>query len=170
MGIRGNIRCIYGEAEMNNSDTPRTGEPLRAYFVGNMYLSSIQQGIQAAHVLQEMHNKYCYMSNVAALKLTEWGYKHKTIILLNGGYSSDLEELYESFMRWTKNGTTIPVAKFHEEESALNGALTSVGIILPESIYAKETDNSHLDGTTYTFVHDTDWMIAKAIQSFRLAS
>ena len=31
---------------------------MRAYFFGNMYLSSIQQGIQAAHCLGEMFLKY----------------------------------------------------------------------------------------------------------------
>lgn len=150
----------------------------RAYFIGNMYLSSIQQGIQAAHVLQEMHNKYYVMSNGAARILREWGQHDKTMILLNGGYSSALNELYNDLMFWSHNGTEFPVAKFNEEYDALNGALTSVGIILPEEIYATtinpeddlEVDREYIESTGLEFQENRHWCIAKAIQSLRLAS
>ena len=45
---------------------------MRAYFWGNMYLSSIQQGIQAAHVVTEMFAKYVDNEFRAERDLREW--------------------------------------------------------------------------------------------------
>lgn len=157
---------------------PKESPKYRAYFIGNMYLSSIQQGIQAAHVLQEMHNKYFFMSSGAAHALFEWGRNDKTIILLNGGYASALQELYENLLFWSFNGTEFPVAKFHEEHDALNGALTSVGIILPESVYGIKYDledeyelsREFIESTGFDFKENRHWCIARAIKSLRLAS
>lgn len=112
---------------------------MRAYFIGNMYLSSIQQGIQALHCLEEMHVKYkpvvsdyeCATSSEHRM-LYEWGEDHKTVVLLNGGFSSSLLELY-MFMESEQN--PYPFAKFHEGQDALDGALTCVGIILDDKIY-----------------------------------
>jgi len=127
---------------------------MRAYFFGNMYLSSIQQGLQAAHVLAEMFVKYetkCiienkYDSNNVSAYLKEWGTQHKTIILLNGGYSETLNGLCNFF---DNVENPYPWSYFNEGQDALNGALTSVGIILPERIY--ETANDLKKGFWRTF-------------------
>lgn len=108
---------------------------MRAYFFGNMYLSSIQQGIQAAHVVAEMSVQYyCSMDGGDPIgePFHEWATHHKTMILLNGGYSETIREL-SWFFDHPEN--PYPWANFHEGEDALDGALTSVGIILPEKIY-----------------------------------
>jgi hypothetical protein len=105
---------------------------MRAYFFGNMYLSSIQQGIQAAHVLGEMFIKYTQPDDMETEMLHEWAKNHKTMILLNGGYSESIRDLYE-FLKSSEN--PYPFADFHEGQDALDGALTSVGIVLPEKIY-----------------------------------
>lgn len=105
---------------------------MRAYFFGNMYLSSIQQGIQSAHVLGEMFIKYTQPDDMETEILYEWAKDHKTMILLNGGYSEAIRDLYQ-FLESAEN--PYPFAKFHEGIDALDGALTSVGIILPEKIY-----------------------------------
>jgi len=110
---------------------------MRAYFFGNMYLSSIQQGIQAAHVMSEMFPKYepCsggqYDSEEHEM-LSDWAMYHKTMILLNGGYMETIVELRD-FIR--SGNHSYPWAEFHEGEDALGGILTSIGIILPEKIY-----------------------------------
>lgn len=104
---------------------------MRAYFFGNMYLSSIQQGIQAAHVISDMFVKYAYDA-VEAETVREWATDHKTMILLNGGYSETLRELKRFF---DIDENPYPWCAFNEGEDALDGALTSVGIILPEKIY-----------------------------------
>ena len=106
---------------------------MRAYFFGNMYLSSIQQGIQAAHVVADMFIKYP-METVEEEEgiLYDWASVHKTMILLNGGYSENLHDLVGFF---DHDNNPYPTAFFNESIAALDGAITSVGIILPEKIY-----------------------------------
>ena len=107
---------------------------MRAYFFGNMYLSSIQQGIQAAHVTHELFLKYDNIAagSFATTELYDWAKLHKTMILLNGGYSENLRELIAMF---DTRENPYPWAHFNEGEDSLDGALTCVGIILPEKIY-----------------------------------
>jgi uncharacterized protein YihD (DUF1040 family) len=109
------------------------GGGMRAYFLCNQYLSSIQCGIQSAHVVAEMFVKYnrgehCDIGKV----LFEWATKHKTMILLNGGYQEDLKKFY-TFLESPEN--VFPYDFFQEESASLNEAWTSVGIILPEKVY-----------------------------------
>ena len=114
---------------------------MRAYFFGNMYLSSIQQGIQAQHCTTELYNNYAPQFGNEAYEtinperyeiLVDWATNHKTSILLNAGYSSTLHDIYKEL---TDFDNPYPIAKFHESEEALDGALTCVGIILPDAIY-----------------------------------
>ena len=121
---------------------------MRAYFFGNMYLSSIQQGIQAAHCVAEMFMKYgaldreakshqgCEGSQGHAI-LEHWAREHKTMVLLNAGYSQEIRGLVEYF---NMPENPLPWEPFCEGKDALDGALTCVGIILPEEFYegAKE--------------------------------
>ena len=64
----------------------------RAYYFGNMYLSSIQQGIQGLHCTSEMYLKYMgsTLSVEPRQSLVEWGRTYKTVVLLNGGDCSAL--------------------------------------------------------------------------------
>jgi hypothetical protein len=54
------------------------------------------------------------------------------MILLNGGYAETIQELVDFFGH---RDNPYPFVPFHEEEASLNGALTTVGIVLPEKIY-----------------------------------
>ena len=110
---------------------------MRAYYFGNMYLSSIQQGIQAAHVTHELFLKYQFdetldHTNVTLETLYKWAGDHKTMILLNGGYSDNLRKLINTF---SNRQNPYPWAYFNEGQDSLDGALTCVGIVLPETIY-----------------------------------
>lgn len=109
---------------------------MRAYYFGNMYLSSIQQGIQAAHVTHELFTKHSPGFNddpsEEFLLLDEWARNHKTMILLNGGYMETILELVGFF---ESDENPYPWATFREGEDSLGGILTSVGIVLPEKIY-----------------------------------
>jgi hypothetical protein len=91
-----------------------------------MYLSSIQQGIQAFHCLGEMTLNYT-CNNV----FEDWLEKHKTLVCLNGGNNASLNEFYNLIC----DNPLYPVAKFHEDEQSMGGMLTCVGIIVPEKIY-----------------------------------
>lgn len=106
---------------------------MRAYFFGNYYLSQIQQGIQAAHVVGELFSKYSSPSVDASMMvpLYNWADTEKTIILLNGGNSARLQQHLEFF----QTGNAYPFAHFNEDQVSLNNALTCVGIVLPPNIY-----------------------------------
>jgi len=105
---------------------------LRAYFFGNMYLSSIQQGIQAAHVVGNMATRYWGMEHNAGGMFHEWAENHETIILLNGGYAENIYDLNRFF---DEGEHAYPYEMFNESKQALDGAVTCTGIILPEKIY-----------------------------------
>ena len=105
---------------------------MRAYFFGNYYLSSIQQGIQALHCIVEMGHKYKFLSIPQTKMLDTWGVIHKTVVLLNGGNQQSLIDLLAFFVG---QDNPYPFGSFREDEQSLNEALTCVGIILPEKIY-----------------------------------
>jgi hypothetical protein len=94
-----------------------------------MYLSSIQHGIQSLHCLQEMNNTYQNENP----SLTDWAENHKTAIVLNGGTSEQMLAI-KHLMEHQSNA--FPWGYFNEP--SLDNALTCVGIILPEYIYARE--------------------------------
>jgi len=116
---------------------------MRLYTFVNFYLSSIQQGIQSAHLVHELFNKYrhidpsddidsCYQTDLRKMQLREWSENHKTMIVLNGGIDETLNELYQ-FMNTDEN--PFPFTCFHEDHQSLHGIMTCVGIVLPEYIY-----------------------------------
>lgn len=107
---------------------------IRLYSVVNQYMSGIHAGIQTAHAVAEMMYAYgvSLRPQEKAVQLCDqWARNDKTIIVLDGGYQSNLERIYGLM----KEVRSLPSAKFHEEEAALNGALTAVCIILPEYMF-----------------------------------
>jgi len=129
---------------------------MRFYAVGNMYLSSIQQGIQAAHCVGEMALK------ILGNKLvSEWLHTHKTLICLNGGNNKSLNDFYD-LVRYQSQ---FPVAKFHEDEESLGGVLTCVGIIVPKEIYEADLDDPYLVDR----LGSDGFEIARALKSMPLA-
>lgn len=130
---------------------------MRYYGFGSYYLSSLQQGLQAAHVIADMgayhrvhHGSPFDEHGVQeAVMFYEWAEDHKTIILLNGGNSADLVELH-TFLQNGRGQHSFPFSIFHEDEISLNKAATSVGIVLPPKIYeTAEMDRSkgwNIDG------------------------
>lgn len=107
---------------------------LRLYTFCNFYLSSIQQGIQTAHIVGELHNNF--QGNTY---FEQWCRKDKTIIVCNGGMAKDL---YEAYLLLSGPKQYLPITCFEEEAGALDikGAesMTGFGIIVPEYIYDAE--------------------------------
>jgi hypothetical protein len=133
---------------------------MRFYAVGNMYLSSIQQGIQAAHCVAEMmasENTH----RGRTLSIIDWAHDHKTIICLNGGNNKSLNDFYDL----VKVQSRFPVARFFEDEDSMAGMLTCVGIIVPESIYKADLDDPDL---VYR-IGQTEFDIAVALKRMPLA-
>lgn len=111
---------------------------MRAYYWGNLYMSSIQQGIQSLHCTGELFIKYHPQGSftVEAVKasadLYDWAENHKTVIVLNAGEMKALEKVRKLF---DDPENPYAWASWNESEESLAGALTSVGVILPERIY-----------------------------------
>jgi hypothetical protein len=97
-------------------------------------MSSIQQGIQAAHAQTEMALKYSSSKpeDKASELWKDWAKNYKTMICLNAGY---LERLYELRSLLEDKTNPYPWSYFEEAIQALGGILTNVAIILPEKIY-----------------------------------
>lgn len=108
---------------------------MRLYTFGNYYLSSIQQGIQAAHVVSEMSVRYAKGSPQYDMYV-DWALNHKTIICLNGGNNKTLiEDVVKPIEDFCYS---YPNAVFYEDEQSLGSILTCFGVIVPEYIYNQE--------------------------------
>lgn len=107
---------------------------MRLYAFTNMYTEHIHAGIQTAHALGELNNKYPLGAGVPNAVLHEWQTLHKTIYIYNGGLASMLWTRYQA-LREFANQFELPVARFYESKEALNGALTAVAIVVPEKYY-----------------------------------
>jgi len=131
---------------------------MRAYFFNNMYLSSIQQGIQAQHCTAEIFMKYVndprHDPNDEEVMLYNWAREHKTTIILNG---ADAERMDDISLHMQGSDNPYPWAAFLEPGLGDN-VLTSIGIILPEKIYAgaAEIRKAHR-GQYIPQVYITDW-------------
>lgn len=133
---------------------------MRFYAMGNQYLSSIQQGIQAFHCLGEMVNKYpaSRIGEVHANTVFhEWLNDHKTLICLNGGNNAKLTEMWD-FLQGAHHKNSYPWALFHEDDASMGGMLTCVGIVVPEEIYGIDI------GDASTWGNLTPWEIDLALR------
>lgn len=104
----------------------------RMYCVVNQYIAGIHAGIQSAHAIAEVFRDYTPARTKAGKFLLEWADEDKTIIVLNGGYQSNLQALCEKLIPVS---ATYPWASFREEKDALNEAMTAVAVVLPEYMY-----------------------------------
>ena len=115
-----------------------TNNNLRLYTFVNFYLSSIQQGIQSAHVATSLTSKYRGKRNAASKLLQQYEDDGITLICLNGGAAIDVHLSYETYNRAFGAKSVYPFAKFEEEPGAIHPhskAITAWGIVLPESVY-----------------------------------
>lgn len=131
----------------------------RFYSFTNYYISSIQKGIQTSHLVSEMsilENKGTPYNN--------WALYDKTVVVLNGGNAKKLNEIYEAAIPFGKE-YGFPVVKFHEDADSLNGALTAVGILLPEVVY--ETARLQREGTIGEAFGKTLDMVTLSNNSFK---
>lgn len=119
----------------------------RLYTFVNFYLSGIQKGIQTAHVVSELFYRYRSRADAFVDAETEvlydWATNYKTIIVLDGGNSQQLIDLHRFIFAWQScefkhagaEKYLLPFRRFYEDEASLNGALTCVGVVLPDDIY-----------------------------------
>ena len=108
-------------------------------------MSQLQLGLQTAHCVAEMSMQKHEMFEI-------WAKMHKTIVILNGGNCESLKNLRD-YLNHPMN--LFPHASFEEDEASLNGAITSVGIILPEGIY--EAARLVRNRTIFRLAGDTEY-------------
>lgn len=159
-----------------------TKQELRAYFFQNFYLQGIHAGIQSQHTTTEMFVKYkgIYVDQEhsgckAQEILYDWAENYKTTVILNGGMQKDLEEILKVLETVEHN---YPFSFFREGDNALNGALTNVGVILPERIFnynkrvVEVVELNHLEGAYYRppELSKSDKTIAELLSRKRLMS
>ena len=106
----------------------------RLYSFVNFYLSSIQQGVQTAHLVSELFAETTDKKKLKVLK--DWAKNDKTIIILNGGANADILETFDKLtlindtLSWSA-----PIGRFKEDKDSLGGLTTCCGIVVPESVW-----------------------------------
>jgi hypothetical protein len=139
---------------------------MRGYFWTNMYLSPIQKGIQTAHCITQIMGAWTESENQIK-KIRDYASNHMTKIVFDGGNCAALEAVWMRLVatdhafydaKWKSDergyckasdaddfSSHYPMAKFYEDAESLGGALTCVGIVVPENVYefaAKIRDRS----------------------------
>lgn len=109
----------------------------RLYSFTNYYLSSLQKGLQTAHVVGELavrnknlRERYPEMSETP---FEQWSRVDRTIIILNGGNSAQLSNLFYELPAFAAINEN-PIF-FREDEDSLGRAFTCVGILVPDSVW-----------------------------------
>lgn len=108
---------------------------MRLYSFTNYYLSSLQHGLQTAHVVAGMWYKYENQSYGKFRDLIDWQRWHQTIIIKNGGNQDALQKITTLF---TDERNPYPWVVFREDQASLAGAITAVGIVVPEKFYSSD--------------------------------
>lgn len=106
---------------------------MRLYsFVNANYLKHVQHGLQTAHALAEMYEKYGF--SLESNLLHDWARNHKTIIILDGGDCFDLHDIVKFLIKNDKK-LNLPFSYFKEDARSLHNALTAVTVVVPPEIY-----------------------------------
>lgn len=110
---------------------------LRMFTFGHFMLSSIQQGIQAAHAITNLFTYY--HRNDGGVHDTEeadilysWATQHETLVCKNGGDTEALEDILNNL---NVDENYLPFQDFNESSGALNDSITCIAIVVPERLY-----------------------------------
>lgn len=112
---------------------------MRLYSIVNMYMQGIHAGIQTAHAVHTLAQKYdlhtLHGEDIPARGVYErWVENHKTIYVKRGGDHEGLESLYTRVRPLCKL-LGLPHVKWRESNAALRGATTAIGIVIPSDVY-----------------------------------
>ena len=140
---------------------------MRMYFITNLYLSSIQNGIQPAHVVHEIFRKYRKAEESQACKeLYDWADNHKTIMVINGGMTEHMLEARELIVHACQgNRTDGPKHAWTSfYEPGIGNALTCVGVVAPTWWYSDLTvPNSIPPEANAAELQLIEWMMARPL-------
>jgi hypothetical protein len=110
--------------------------PLRTYVVLHTYFKSLLNGVQGGHACVEMSVKYIPGTPESNM-YQQWARVDKTLLYLDGGVSLHMHAFLSQLQSLDTNAH-LPWSHFVEDQATLEGMLTAVAVILPESI-AKAT-------------------------------
>lgn len=132
-------------------------ENLRLYSFVTFYLAKgIHAGIQTGHAAVDLVRKYSPNKGEDADNcnmVAQWADIDKTFIVLNGGMHFEMQQVLD-----TVRNSGYPFAVFHESPEALAGIMTSIVVVLPESVYGLQRDRDPF-GPRYTMMHDGQQII-----------
>lgn len=94
---------------------------MKLYIFTFNHLSTIQKGIQAAHVVAELMYD-------ATDTVEEWFFKHKTIVMLEGGNNASMKYLRDLALDVNQE---LDTAIFVEDFETLGGLTTAVAVLVP---------------------------------------
>ena len=101
-----------------------------AYCFTHGYMNTMQQGIQSAHAVVEMFNKYSAETEIGR-QLYDWSQRHKTLILLNGGTGTMFIDTFEWLEEISKE-YELPYASFYEPD--INKIRTSCTFVITPNV------------------------------------
>lgn len=107
----------------------------RLYAFINKMLSPLDKGLQVAHLTSRLTTAYNPSSEQGAMAY-KWGSQDYVIVPLNGGNSRHLKDIGALLKQFETEGMNLPFSYFRESEDVLDGALTTIGIIVPQDVYA----------------------------------
>lgn len=113
-------------------EAPVFDTPLRTYVLLHTYFKSLLNGVQGGHACVEMSVKYD-PGTPESLVYRQWARVDKTLLYLDGGVSLHMHAILGQLQSLDENAH-LPWAHFVEDEATLEGMLTAVAVILPESI------------------------------------
>ena len=102
-------------------------------FVNHLYMNAKQWGIQTAHCVSTMSVLYKH-NTVQHAAYTTWATEDPTIIMCEGGNVAMLMDLYVRLVPLA-NALDLPIVKFHEDEQSLGGVITSVAVLVPDTLF-----------------------------------
>lgn len=105
----------------------------RMYCLAERHLSSIQKAIQSAHAIVEYGLTYGDSS-----EYKQWAEKDKTIIILDGGNSIDLDSIKDQLIceKW-------PFEVFYEPD--MDNFMTAIAFLAPNEVYDYKTWGTSYD-------------------------
>lgn len=117
------------------------------YVFTHRYLNTMQQGIQSAHAIVELFNKYEPYQQYRR-RVVEWAAHHKTIRILDAGSGEKFNHTYQWYEKFVKF-FNLPYAEFSEPDIQ-NMVTAFCFVVLDDNIMDIELqDKSVKNGIVY---------------------
>lgn len=105
-------------------------------FVAGLYLSPLQRGLQAAHVVGELMTAYKPHFNEVGNSVNDWA--------ADAGNHKGVLDCWAELKRTGIDPGFVAGAIFHEDEQSMNGKATALPFIVPQQYWAAVFE-SHVD-------------------------